>query len=222
VTTEDLAKRLEGWANQLVGRFGHPVYLVGSALEKGEEARDVDVAVILPADEFWGRYGRSFGHDTLNPDWDEGSLQYAADMAKLAGYAAAKCQVNIDLKVEPEFLVTIRHHGKPRLRLDKVDVPEVPLYSRADCGCDWCRDIRMEYKEATWKTEAGTDFHRKMASLIQGVPEEDITHDQRREAKFLAFEVIHKGASEPELPEPRMTEYRAILDELRKMEWGKG
>lgn len=142
MTVEALSRRLEGWANQLVTRFGHPAYLVGSALEKGEDARDVDVIVILPDEEFWGRYGSHWGHERMTPDWPEVSLQYAADMGKLASYAAKEYKVNVDLKVEPVCLVTARYHGKPRLRLDKVlTIPEVPLYSRADCNCPWCLEI---------------------------------------------------------------------------------
>lgn len=143
MSVDDLCKRLEGWANQLAGRFGHPVYLVGSALEQGEEARDVDVVVILPKEEFWGRYGTGSGHESVDPDWSEGSLQWARDMGKLASYAARTLQLNIDLKAQPDILVTVRQHGRPRRRLDKTSLPEVFVPPKFGCECHWCQDARM-------------------------------------------------------------------------------
>jgi predicted nucleotidyltransferase len=137
MNVDELCKHLEGWANQLASRFGHPVYLVGSALRLGDEARDVDVVIVLPQEEFFGRYG--YRYDSMLPHWPPESLRYAADMGKLASYAAKHLKINVDLKVEPDFLLAVQHHNKPRVRIDKVlELEEVPMFSVEGCSCEEC------------------------------------------------------------------------------------
>ncbi len=111
---------LRGWANQIVARYGHPVYLVGSALAE-QETRDVDVVCILPDDEFRNRFGGSYTETTrLGPVPDGGpQSRWCAEVAK---FARQGCRyhpgANIDFKVQDMS-------GAPnaeRLRIDTVDL----------------------------------------------------------------------------------------------------
>ncbi len=128
---EVLAKRLGGWANQIAARYGFPVYLVGSALTE-TEPRDVDVRVVLSDDAFYARYGigpmRAEGQAWIGADEQhEGTRRWHADMAKMARQAANVLHVNIDFQVQSESIVLVRrHHEKPRIRIDTLDLSELP------------------------------------------------------------------------------------------------
>lgn len=54
---EFIARRLGGWANQQVCRFGEGthVYLVGSVLTS-DTPRDIDIRIVVPDNLFWRRY----------------------------------------------------------------------------------------------------------------------------------------------------------------------
>lgn len=119
----DLITRLRPWANQLAARFGHPVFLVGSALEE-EDPRDVDVVCILPSLEFWGRYGGSLSHEAPSAQWKPGSLRWGRDMAKLGAYASQHLGVNVDLKVQADYLADHRFPDRPRERIDNLDLED--------------------------------------------------------------------------------------------------
>ena len=116
---------LGGWANQMYCRFGHPVYLVGSALTE-ERPRDVDVRIILPDAEFEGRYGsiHQWFVEIWSHDWHDGLQLYAQDMAKLSRQIAERIKVNIDLQVWPQRYADSIHRDKPKVRLDGIQDEE--------------------------------------------------------------------------------------------------
>ena len=120
--SEHLEVQLRGWANQIAARFGAPVYLIGSSLTE-DHPRDVDIVVILQDIDFNARYGSDWDWQTMLPDWSEGALRWAADCAKLAQRVARAYNINVDFKVQPETFARHREN-KPRLRLDRVGVPE--------------------------------------------------------------------------------------------------
>lgn len=116
------AQLLEGWANQLFARYGHPVYLVGSALEQ-ENPRDVDVICVLPDDEFENRFGPWRECERFGPDQTPGSKRWCAEVGKLSREATAKHpSVNIDFKVRAAGAWwNQREDHKPKLRIDTVE-----------------------------------------------------------------------------------------------------
>lgn len=118
IAHEWLAVVLEGWANQTAARFCAPVYLVGSALVE-THPRDVDLVIILPLEDFVARYGdpTEWRWQSLMPEWSDGSLRWAADVAKLGGFCSRVHKLNIDLKIQPR---NNWHAGKARMRLDKI------------------------------------------------------------------------------------------------------
>lgn len=115
-----LAQYLRGWANQIAARFGHPIYLVGSALTE-DRPRDVDIVCVLPDDEFRNRYGGDYVEVTRLGPVPDGSPQHrwCADVGKLSRQACRyHPTANVDFKVQDES-------GAPkaeRLRIDTVDL----------------------------------------------------------------------------------------------------
>lgn len=117
-----LQQRFRAWANSVAARYGHPVYLVGSALnamtlEDVYKLRDVDIVCILPDTEFTNR----FAHWTwcCNGDDEPGSNRWTAEVGKLSRRASKDMRnVNIDFKVQSEEWAETAHKAQPRLRLD--------------------------------------------------------------------------------------------------------
>lgn len=120
-----MAQLLAGWANQIAARYGHPVYLVGSALEK-EHPRDVDIVVVLPDDEFTNRFDRPdhcwrLGSESAQT---EGAKRLFAEIAKVARQCAQYHQcINVDFKIYAASEAA-KHDGKPKLRIDTVQLGE--------------------------------------------------------------------------------------------------
>lgn len=121
-----IAPRLESWANQIAAKLGAPVYLVGSAL-KEKYVRDVDIVVILTRDDFVARYGapETWMFHRFLPNWSDGSLRWATEIAKLGAEACRNTNLNIDFKIQPRQHAVGMYPDRPRLRLDKLDIPEV-------------------------------------------------------------------------------------------------
>ena len=115
-----LIPRMQPWARQLALRFCRPVYLVGSALDL-PDPRDVDVRVILSAEEFEARWGdaKTWFRALWWPGRNDGSMRYAADMWDLSREASLVLQLNIDLQVQPP-LEAMMHDASKRARLDDV------------------------------------------------------------------------------------------------------
>lgn len=130
-----LVDRLRGWANQIAQRFGHPVYLVGSALER-EDVRDIDVRVVLPLDEFVARYGfRDYQQNHWNDTgWPAARRRLAEDVGNLAAKGSLVLGLNLDLQVTSDVEAMARYDGKPRVRVDTVgvghDSPSGPVSTR--------------------------------------------------------------------------------------------
>lgn len=119
--TDLLCLVLHDWALSLVARYGHPVYLVGSALQTEDyfSLRDIDVVIVLPDDEFANR----FGGDWLAVQGNAPGARWAAEVAKLAQYAGKHFRnMNFDIKVQSQTWADARHAGKPRRRIDSCDL----------------------------------------------------------------------------------------------------
>lgn len=108
----------------MYARFGHPVYLVGSSVS-GDDPVDCDVRIILPDEEYVGRYGEQWTarHRAIS-EWPEGMKRWAREMAKQAAWVQRYCGVCIDFQVQCESEVrAYKHDDKPRVRLDTIDDP---------------------------------------------------------------------------------------------------
>lgn len=115
-----LRQRFRAWANSIAARYGHPVYLVGSALravtlDDVYKLRDVDIVCILPDDEFRNRFGCHWTW-ACNGDDEPGANRWTAEVGKLSR-RAAQCMrnVNVDFKVQSEeWVEQPEHAGKSR------------------------------------------------------------------------------------------------------------
>lgn len=101
---------LQKWADTVFGRFGFPVYLVGSVLTDTDQVwvRDIDVRVVMPDEHFDARFGKPK---------DEAAWRWTEEMGKQNFWAARMCLMPID------FQVMCETHAKPykdhpKLRLD--------------------------------------------------------------------------------------------------------
>lgn len=119
---DTLKEILPGWANQMYARFGHPVYLVGSCLHSETKTRDVDIRIMLPDDEFEGRYGSvaEWREDAWRPEWRESRQCWAMDMAKLSRDISKIYVINVDLQVYPQSYADKYHGDQERLRIDSI------------------------------------------------------------------------------------------------------
>jgi hypothetical protein len=117
-----LKEILPGWANQMYARFGHPVYLVGSCLNS-DSPRDVDIRIILPDDEFEGRYGSvaQWREDAWCSEWREPRQKWAKDMAKLSREISKIYVVNVDLQVYPKSYSDKYFSERERYRIDTIN-----------------------------------------------------------------------------------------------------
>jgi len=123
VSAEDLAKTLGGWANQIAGRYGFAVYLVGSALTT-EDPRDVDIRAVLTDAAFFARFGIKpllALHEAWKPEQSEGTRRLYEEQAKISRGAAEVFHLNIDFQVQSETWATI-FHDRPRRRIDTLDL----------------------------------------------------------------------------------------------------
>lgn len=108
-------------------RYGHPVYLVGSALriqsyDEVWKLRDIDISIVLPDEEFRSRFG---GDWPATEGWGEPSSRWAAECGKLARQATQHFQdMNFDIKVMSESWQKARSANKPRLRIDHAGFGE--------------------------------------------------------------------------------------------------
>lgn len=111
-------RKFEGQANQLVGRYGAPVYLVGSMVRGVEEPRDIDLVVILSDSEM----ARLYGHDFPKRTEAHGELatwewRRMRDNIKQSRSLRNWGGLPIDFKVQSE-LEALAYSTKPRYRLD--------------------------------------------------------------------------------------------------------
>jgi hypothetical protein len=99
-----------GFAPNMAARFCAPVYLVGSALEKGSDARDVDVRVVLDDDQFQARY------ETSPSKWPS-SQRWVDDCAKLGAQAVAMTRLNVDFQIISRTWQDLKYSEQPRIEL---------------------------------------------------------------------------------------------------------
>jgi len=122
-----LPQLLEHFANTLVARYGHPVYLVGSALDTDDpySCRDIDIVVVLPDEEFFNRFGAHWTYtQTIQDAGSAPAHRWTKECGKLARSSACTFnRLNIDFKVQSQEWVNARHKNRPRLRLDRIDLP---------------------------------------------------------------------------------------------------
>ena len=108
-----------GQANNLVGRYGAPIWLVGSALEK-EVPRDIDLRIILADEEMQRLYGHKFPLRPETPgtfaEWQwrrlRDNLRQSRSCGSWGGFP-------IDFQVQSE-MEAIAYKDLPRLRLDSA------------------------------------------------------------------------------------------------------
>lgn len=121
----DLRERLGGWANMMAARYGHPVWLVGSFVEGKGNPTDIDLRIILPDDEFEGRFGDYATLRSTNASaWSDKNKIWAATIAKESAWLARKTGINADFKIRSESWYRERHSTKPRIRLDAIECGE--------------------------------------------------------------------------------------------------
>lgn len=90
--------------------FGHVPYHVGSSLSR-KDWRDVDVRLILPDDEFAGRFGSVRGY--VNPKLAALTLAFAALGSEMTG-------LPIDFQIQPQSHANRVYGGQPRSALIEV------------------------------------------------------------------------------------------------------
>lgn len=118
---DEIRERLAGWARHIAARYGHPVWLVGSVLTS-DEPKDIDVRVVLPDEEFEGRWGQwQWKHHKSETGLDAGAKRWAGEMAKQARWVAKNCRLHVDFQVVAESECR-GHVGRPKVRLDDAEL----------------------------------------------------------------------------------------------------
>jgi hypothetical protein len=113
---------LRPWANWLATRYGVPVWLCGSSLKKGWDARDVDVVIIFPNDVFeqrWGIQADQYSGAAHFWEYSHRLERLQAEIAKVSRVSVNYLHINIDLKLIPRVEAQ-RYKHLPKVRLDRV------------------------------------------------------------------------------------------------------
>lgn len=137
---------LQGYANTIAAIYRHPVYLVGSALEK-EDARDVDIVVELPDTEFEGRFCNvdRWAREGETGAWTEAREAWSVECVKVTKAGWKVLSYEIDFKVFPESWARRKFGGLPMRRLSDEgaeDRPEVTMSRAPVNGYDDVDDER--------------------------------------------------------------------------------
>ncbi len=111
--------KIQSWANSMFGRYGHPVWLVGSAMDGA--GRDVDIRIILPDPEFESRFPTREG--------------LYLEVGKQARHASLFCRMNIDFQIQ-KFSETLQYDGKRLLRVDTCTYPEAFIPPPSGIGAE--------------------------------------------------------------------------------------
>lgn len=120
------------YANGIAGFYGHPVYLVGSQLYK-DHPRDVDLACIIPNNEFVKRYINQVEvvGTTDEEKCEQWGLRYQSGLYNESNWAWAKdvshkslqgmdyTRMAIDLKVYPQQYQDDNFGDKPKLKISQ-------------------------------------------------------------------------------------------------------
>jgi hypothetical protein len=108
-----------GWANMMYARYGHPVYLIGSALEK-EDPNDIDILIILPDEQYKANFGDFNWTKIPHMSWHNKSKDWAKECGKQAAYVAKNCGILIDFKIKPKS-ESDKFFNRPMLRIDQCE-----------------------------------------------------------------------------------------------------
>ena len=111
--------KIKSWANSMFARYGHPVWLVGPALDGA--GRDVDIRIILPDADFDARFPNGEGLEL--------------EVGKQGRHAALYCRMNIDFQIQ-KFSETMRYDGKRLLRMDTCTYPEAFIPPQSGIGAE--------------------------------------------------------------------------------------
>lgn len=125
LSLKELRPFIEPFANSMVARYGHPVYVVGSAIDAPNlyDLRDLDIVCVLPDTEFYQRFGCHWT-EAQAPMGTDGQRRWATEVGKLSRQFGLN-NINLDFKVQCVEWAYWRHKDKPRVRVDGCDVPEV-------------------------------------------------------------------------------------------------
>lgn len=109
------------WANRMRGRYGVPVYLVGSALrEDNPDPRDWDFRLALPDDEFAVHFGPvdEWRDEGCTGNWTRTRFRWSDQCVKDTKDAVAWMHVNADVQIYPASHVAALYADQPRVRVD--------------------------------------------------------------------------------------------------------
>lgn len=104
--------RLEEFGSQVWNAFGHPPYLVGSALA-GKKWRDVDVRLILPDDEYEALGLGKPNFPSWNAKWVSLVLAYSALAKDMTG-------LPVDFQIQQQSRANAQFAKQPRSALGCV------------------------------------------------------------------------------------------------------
>ncbi len=98
--------------------FGHVPYQVGSSLDR-KDWRDVDVRLILPDDEFTGRFGDIFRSAETDPKLAAITLAFSALGKEMTG-------LPIDFQIQPESHANKLYPGKRSALVEVLHADSTP------------------------------------------------------------------------------------------------
>lgn len=90
------ALHLEEFGSQVWAAFGHPPYLVGSALTRKRGWRDVDVRLILPDEEYAAQFG--------DPKYPHQDAKWVAMTLAFSALGKAMTGLPIDFQIQQQTL----------------------------------------------------------------------------------------------------------------------
>lgn len=117
---------LEKWAEQIYQIWQMPIYLCGSALWKGaidEEARDIDVRIEVPDDEFERIVGpvEEWKYEMRTGEWTDVAHRWSSMCLPFSYDGAFKTGLNIDFQFYPQSYCEAKYGEERKRRL----APEV-------------------------------------------------------------------------------------------------
>jgi hypothetical protein len=127
--------QMQRWANRLRGRYGVPVYLVGSALrEDNPDPRDWDFRLTLPDEDFALRFGPvdEWRDEGYTGDWTRTRFRWSDQCVKDTKDAVAWMHLNADVQIYPASHVAELYADQPRVRIDTFPDAAAPSPDRAE------------------------------------------------------------------------------------------
>lgn len=115
-------RELRRVATAFYGRYGAPVYLVGSALlDCNARPRDWDVRINLPDDDFTRMFGSVAAWEEQGNTglWTDVRHHWSQECVKGSKEFYYRTGLNVDFQVYPETYALGVYRKRPRLRLDR-------------------------------------------------------------------------------------------------------